>query len=111
MTFTLTVDSGRWSAHQQGVLASITPLLAGGSIVPVIKGNGYGVGRDVLAAQANSLGVEVIAVGTVFEAGAALAGFAGSVVVLTPFDPRDAAAAAAWTALLDASGPNATKIC
>ena len=103
MTFTLTVDSGRWSAHQQGVLTSITPLLTGGSVVPVIKGNGYGVGRDVLAAQANSLGVEVIAVGTVFEAAAALAGFAGSVVVLTPFDPRDASASAAWTALLDAS--------
>ena len=66
--------------------------------MPVIKGNGYGLGRDVLLDEAASLGVPAIAVGTVFEAESALSheSFGGDIVVLAPWEPRDVPAAALW---------------
>ncbi len=81
MGFDLDVDVTRW---RQGLrtLHDATP-----GLVPVVKGNGYGLGRDVLATESATLGVEAIAVGTYAEVPGALAAFPGDVMVLTPWRP------------------------
>ena len=61
MTFTLYVDEPRWRAHLAATVAA-TP-----DIVPVIKGNGYGLGNARLAVEAARLGVPAVAVGTTDE--------------------------------------------
>ncbi|GAA2083469.1 alanine racemase [Aeromicrobium halocynthiae] len=81
MTFELVVDAPRWRAHLAQV-AQTTP-----GLVPVVKGNGYGLGRDVLASEATTLGCDTIAVGTYDEVPSALADFAGDVMVLSPWRP------------------------
>ncbi|MEJ7634651.1 alanine racemase [Aeromicrobium sp.] len=81
MSFDLHVDAVRWRRGLRDVVDR-TP-----GIVPVIKGNGYGFGRDLLAAEATALGLDMIAVGTYAEVPAALAAFAGDVMVLTPWRP------------------------
>ena len=81
MTFELEIDAERWRRGLRAVVDS-TP-----GIVPVIKGNGYGLGRDLLAAEAKDLGLEMIAVGTYAEVPDALAAFGGDVMVLTPWRP------------------------
>ena len=53
-------------------------------LVPVIKGNGYGFGLEFLAAEANRLGVETIAVGLASEISRIRSAFAGEVIVLSP---------------------------
>jgi hypothetical protein len=65
-------------------------------VVPVIKGNGYGLGQGVLAREAIRLGVDTVAVGTVFEVDSVAAFGNYDIVVLEPFDPRDAVAGEAW---------------
>jgi hypothetical protein len=82
MTFTLYVDEPRWRAHLAATVAA-TP-----DIVPVIKGNGYGLGNQRLAAEAALLGVDTVAVGTVDELPAVRDAFPGDVLVLTPSYPR-----------------------
>ena len=62
MTIRLSVDRQRWWAHVTGVAEAIDGL------VPVIKGNGYGFGREGLAIAAVELG-PLLAVGTVHELG------------------------------------------
>ncbi|AXT86465.1 alanine racemase [Aeromicrobium sp. A1-2] len=81
MAFDLEVDAERW---RRGLRALVehTP-----GIVPVIKGNGYGFGRDRLAVESTELGLDTIAVGTYAEVPAALAAFGGDVMVLTPWRP------------------------
>ena len=81
MTFTLYVDGRRWRAHTDRVLAG-TP-----GLVPVIKGNGYGYGADLLAAEASRLRVATVAVGEPHEVAAVRAGFAGDIAVLRPHLP------------------------
>ncbi|MGB9012728.1 MAG: alanine racemase [Aeromicrobium sp.] len=81
MSFTLHVDAARWRAGIRRVVDA-TPEL-----VPVIKGNGYGFGRDLLAREAVALGLDTIAVGTYAEVPAALASFTGDIMVLTPWRP------------------------
>lgn len=85
MTIRLTVDRDRWWQHATDVAASVEGL------VPVVKGNGYGFGRNNLAIAASRLS-PIIAVGTVHE----LDGLPGdvTVVVLTPTltPPSDTAA-------------------
>ncbi|CAN5225836.1 alanine racemase [soil metagenome] len=81
MSFTLDVDAARWRAH----LASFHDKTPG--LVPVIKGNGYGLTHDTLAHEAALLGVSQIAVGTYAEAPAALASFPGDVLVMSPWRP------------------------
>ncbi|WP_405012333.1 alanine racemase [Kitasatospora sp. NBC_01539] len=76
MTLSLYVDTARWRAHQQAVLADFPGL------VPVAKGNGYGLGVTRLAEEAARLGTGVLAVGTAREAAAV--DFPGDVLVLTP---------------------------
>jgi alanine racemase len=75
VTLRLTVDTAAWRAQVDRV-ARRSP-----GLVPVVKGNGYGFGRPVLAEIAAEL-ADTVAVGTVHE----LAGLPGRVtpVVLTP---------------------------
>jgi alanine racemase len=79
--FELDVDAVRWRAGLSAVAAA-TP-----GLVPVIKGNGYGLGRDLLAREATTLGAGTIAVGTYAEVPGALEAFGGDVMVLTPWRP------------------------
>lgn len=85
MTFSLYVDEARWRAHLHSVLEA-TP-----GLVPVTKGNGYGLGNARLAAEAAQLGVDTVAVGTPDELPDVSRHFAGDVLVMTPSYPRPAA--------------------
>jgi hypothetical protein len=100
MSFTLSIDADRWRAHQSSVNAAVGATGAG-EIVPVIKGNGYGLGQLTLADEAARLGLGTVAVGTVFELEDMLNAHSGEIVVLQPFEVRDAAAAEAWHFLAD----------
>ena len=75
MALVLTIDSARWNQHVAQTAAGITGL------VPVVKGNGYGLGRDWLAQKAAGLS-KVLAVGTVHEVASVPVGC--TPVVLTP---------------------------
>jgi len=125
MTFSVHVDGERWRAHtsatRDSVRAAIGSVpggsaaadaahhhLALGDLVPVAKGNGYGVGNARLLRETARLGLTRVAVGTVFEARAALEGFDGDVLVLTPFEPADRAAGAAWMEL--AHSPHGARL-
>lgn len=81
MPFALHIDAERWRRHTR-TFVQATP-----GIVPVIKGNGYGFGRDLLAAESSALGLGLIAVGTYEEVPDALAATGGDVMVLTPWRP------------------------
>lgn len=81
MPLTLQVDVQRWRQHTRRIID------ANAGIVPVIKGNGYGLGRDLLATEAAALGADQIAVGTYEEIAGALATFPGDIMVLTPWRP------------------------
>jgi hypothetical protein len=75
----LHVHGERWRVAQDAAHADHPGL------VPVIKGNGYGFGRDLLLGEAHRLGVPMVAVGTYTELPEALAGFAHDVLVLEPY--------------------------
>lgn len=77
----LYVDGDRWRSHLRGVLDSHPGL------VPVAKGNGYGLGIPRLARKAAWLGVDTLAVGTYAEVPAAASRFDGSLLVLSPWRP------------------------
>lgn len=78
MTFTVYVDEHRWRAHQRRMRKEFPAL------VPVIKGNGYGVGNHRLGAEAAALDVAAVAVGTAREVPDVQPSFGGDVLVLTP---------------------------
>ncbi len=75
MTLRLSVDSSSWNLHFHAVAKSLI------NVVPVVKGNGYGFGRETLMSHAVSISNE-IAVGTVFEASDVPANC--TAIVLTP---------------------------
>ena len=60
MALVLTVNTDSWNRQVDALATSVTGL------VPVVKGNGYGFGRDWLATRASDLS-PTIAVGTIFE--------------------------------------------
>ena len=95
MAFAVTVDGQRWRDHQDGVCGAVERS-AGSMLVPVIKGNGYGLGQRLLAEQALRLGVDTVAVGNVFEIDEVAEYGNYDIVVLEPFEPRDSFAADAW---------------
>ena len=61
MGLTLYVDSAPWRQRVDSVAAAFPGL------IPVVKGNGYGFGRNFLVGEAQRLGATEVAVGTVFE--------------------------------------------
>ncbi|MDR7253073.1 alanine racemase [Nocardioides sp. BE266] len=94
MSLTLTVDGDRWRAH---LLATATRFPG---IVPVAKGNGYGLTLGRLARRAQWLAehaaetgapVDTLAVGTYDELAEAASRFDGDLLVLTPWRPFGAA--------------------
>jgi len=95
MSFVLSVQSDRWRAHVQSTAATIESI-TGSPVVPVIKGNGYGLGQGCLASESEKLTGTVVAVGSVFELEEVLAHTLSDVIVLEPFDPRDTVSAGAW---------------
>ena len=95
MSFTLNINGDKWGTHLRSVVNAVTTA-SGSSLVPVVKGNGYGIGQELLGATAMELGADTIAVGTVFEIESVVSVTQGDIVVLQPFDPRDAGAAAKW---------------
>jgi alanine racemase len=94
MTFLLKVESAKFRSHLVSVMNNYAA--AGAELVPVIKGNGYGFGRRLLAQEASRLGIKRIAIGTVWELGQTLADFTGEVLVLEPFNSADESAVAQW---------------
>jgi hypothetical protein len=103
MSFVITIDTERWRAHQDSVRDAIAA--AGAALVPVAKGNGYGVGNARLAAEARRLGADSLAIGTVHEAPAVLAAEADlAVLVLEPLTLRGRVTAEAWLALAQVPG-------
>ncbi|HET8970289.1 MAG TPA: alanine racemase, partial [Candidatus Nanopelagicales bacterium] len=115
MSFTLQVDAVRWRENADAVRDKVRAAVRGdgpaelGDLVPVAKGNGYGLGNQRLAREAARLGVDVLAVGTVHEVDQVAAGFGGDILVLTPVEPADTVAAAAWDRV-EASGHGARVV-
>lgn len=88
MTFTLVIDLPRWQAHIDRYLAE-HPW-----VVPVVKGDGYGIGAERVLAQCRRVGAPVVAAGTPVEAAEALAALepvGSDVLVLFPTMPGSAA--------------------
>jgi alanine racemase len=81
MSLTLYVDAARFRAHLTDVVARHP------GIVPVAKGNGYGLTNSRLALEAQSLGVDTLAVGTYGELEQVSTLFHGDLLVLTPWRP------------------------
>jgi len=90
MTLFLEVKSDAFRDHLNKTVRDYQEL------VPVIKGNGYGFGLDNLAIEAKKLGLTTVCVGTVFEAIKLEKTFSEEILVLEPFDKRDAASLAGW---------------
>ncbi|MGA0083301.1 MAG: alanine racemase, partial [Candidatus Nanopelagicales bacterium] len=63
MSLTLHVNNQSWTNSLTNVLNSFENC-----IVPVIKGNGYGIGKANLAKKSLEHGIKEIAIGTIFEA-------------------------------------------
>lgn len=103
MSFVLHVDGLRWRAGVESVRDAVrgavgTGEAGSGDVVPVAKGNGYGLGNARLAREASRLGVGALAVGTVGELADVAADFAGDLLVLEPYEPADAGARTGWAA-------------
>lgn len=86
MSLVLTVDGDRWRAHLTAVAAATSGL------VPVAKGNGYGLGLGRLARRTQwladqGLGTDTLAVGTYGELDAVHQRYDGGLLVLTPWRP------------------------
>ena len=81
MSFDLHVDSRGWHAHLDAFADEVPGL------VPVIKGNGYGFGRDRLITEVTRMKSPQLAVGIYSEAVEASGSFAGDILVMTPWRP------------------------
>ena len=77
MTFTLVIDQPRWETHVDTYLAE-HPW-----VVPVVKGDGYGIGAERVLAQCRRVQAHVVAVGTPAEARQALGATAGDATPVT----------------------------
>ena len=100
MSFTISIETREWHSHLMQTVEEFNQ--AGATVVPVIKGNGYGLGQDNLCAVADKLGAGTIAVGTIYEALRAMQLFHGEVIVLEPFNHRDEFTQQTW-AQIDAT--------
>jgi hypothetical protein len=78
MPLSLHVDAQKWRSHLSQLISAKPGL------VPVIKGNGYGFGLELLAAESTRLGVETVAVGLASEVAKVRTAFGGEIVILSP---------------------------
>ncbi|WP_116947822.1 alanine racemase [Jiangella endophytica] len=85
MSLTLHIAADQWRGRVRRYVQDAAT--AGVTVVPVTKGNGYGFGNAVLAAEAARLGVATLAVGTYEEVPAVTGEFGGDVLVLSPWRP------------------------
>jgi hypothetical protein len=81
VSFSLRVDGPLWREHLSKTIAKDS------SLVPVIKGNGYGFTNEQLALEAVRLPVSTIAVGTQSEVAMVRQHFDREVLVLAPWHP------------------------
>lgn len=81
MSLTLYVDGTRLRAHVTAGFARHP------GIVPITRGNGYGLSNQRLALEAESLRADTLAVGTYDEIDQVAGLFRGSIVVLTAYRP------------------------
>jgi alanine racemase len=81
VSLTLTVDGDRWRTHLR-TYAETHP-----GLVPVAKGNGYGLTLGRLARKTQWLGLDTLAVGTYEELPEVATRFDGDLLVLTPWRP------------------------
>ena len=95
MAFAVTINAQRWRDHQDVVWDTVRRA-AGAPLVPVVKGNGYGLGQRLLADEAIRLNADTVAVGSVFEVDEVAEYGTYDILVLEPFDPRDSFATDAW---------------
>jgi hypothetical protein len=95
VAFAVSINAERWRDHQDVVWDAVRRA-AHAPLVPVIKGNGYGLGQRLLADEAIRLGADTVAVGTVFEVDKVAEYGTYDIIVLEPFDPRDTFATEAW---------------
>jgi alanine racemase len=95
MAFAVTISRQRWQDHQDSTWEAVRRA-AGAPLVPVIKGNGYGLGQRLLADEAIRLGADTVAVGTVFEVDEVAQYGNYDIIVLEPFEPRDSYATEEW---------------
>ena len=79
--FGLHINAAQWRGHLAAVVERHP------DIVPVAKGNGYGFGLAMLAAESQALGCPTIAVGALDEVALVHDAFRGDVLVLTPWHP------------------------
>ena len=82
MALVLTVNTDVWNTHVNSLASAISGL------VPVVKGNGYGFGRDWLADRAARV-ASTVAVGTVFEVGSVPSHVTPMILTPTLEVPRD----------------------
>lgn len=94
MTFSISIAGSAWRTHTSAVRDRVHGAEA--ALIPVIKANGYGLGQQLLAAEATRLGARAIAVGTIFEVESVINDFSGDIIVMEPIDPRDEVAARTW---------------
>jgi hypothetical protein len=87
MTLSLEVNNNAWTSHIKNILNSYSSSTS--EVTPVIKGNGYGIGRKNLSQKAHELGVNSVAVGTIFEAQDVLEQGFKEVLVMDPVKDID----------------------
>lgn len=104
MTFLLRVDGQKWHANLDAVLGKYDDTATGGRVIPVIKGNGYGLGQGLLAGQMARRGRDCVSVGTVFEALDPEFQWDGDLLVLTPWQVADEPSQEAWAAARERYG-------
>ncbi len=113
MTFTLHVDAEVWRSNaatvREGIQTALGESDGDRGLVPVIKGNGYGLTNPRLARESGRLGVEGVAVGTVYEVEAVAAEFDGTILVLQPWEPRDTLATSAWQSVSEHYGSRVVR--
>ena len=84
MSLILQVNNQTWSNSLKSVINSYENC-----IVPVIKGNGYGIGKLNLANKSQDLGLTEIALGTIFEAKDVIDKGFSQIVVMDPIKDLD----------------------
>jgi hypothetical protein len=87
MSLSLSINNSIWTKHLQNTLTSFKTNNS--SLIPVIKGNGYGIGRQNLAKKCKELNINEVAVGSIFEASSVLKQGISKVLIMDPIKDID----------------------